>query len=136
MYEQEGSTTMILDHKHLIVRAEVNNPPSDVETAKAWIITLVHKIRMQLVTKLKENPIAFYSDVEGNRGITSVAIIETSHISLHAWDEENPAIIQLDVYSCADFIPQEVFDHFAVFDPVTIQYKFIDRNKGLKDVEL
>ena len=28
----------------------------------------------------------------GNRGITAVAIIETSHITMHIWDEPNPAL--------------------------------------------
>ena len=41
--------------------------------------------------------------------MTSVAIIETSHIALHIWDEVNPGLLQLDVYSCANFNPQDVF---------------------------
>lgn len=127
---------MILDHKHLIVRAEVTNPPRDVDTAKAWIVTLVHKIRMQLVKELPENPIAFYCNTLGNEGTTAVAIIETSHIALHIWDADSPAVMQLDVYSCADFNPQEVFDHFAIFDPQSVQFKFIDRNNGLVDVDI
>ena len=37
----------------------------------------------------------------GNRGVTAFAIIETSHIAMHIWDEPNPALVQLDVYTCA-----------------------------------
>lgn len=127
---------MILDHKHLIVRAQVNNPPRDVDVAKAWIQVLVGQIGMKLVTKLPDNPAGFYSDMPGNSGITAVAIIETSHVTLHVWDEDEPSLIQLDVYSCAPFEPEEVFTHFAIFEPISIQYKFIDRNTGLNEVEL
>ena len=28
--------------------------------------------------------------MEGNRGITGIAVIETSHIAIHVWDEFNP----------------------------------------------
>ncbi|NJO63351.1 MAG: S-adenosylmethionine decarboxylase [Richelia sp. RM2_1_2] len=125
---------MILDHKHLIVRATVNNPPRDVEVAKAWITVLVGQIGMRLVDKLPENPTGFYSDMPGNQGITAIAIIETSHVTLHIWDEEDPAVIQFDVYSCSDFQPSEVLAHFQIFEPVSLRYKFIDRNSGLEEL--
>ena len=32
-----------------------------------------------------------------------VAIIETSHIAMHIWDEPKPALMQFDVYSCGEF---------------------------------
>jgi len=38
----------------------------------------------------------------GNQGLTSVTIIETSHIAVHVWDEVSPALMQMDVYSCAE----------------------------------
>ena len=33
----------------------------------------------------------------GNKGLTAFAIIETSHIAMHIWDEP-VALLQLDVY--------------------------------------
>ena len=36
---------MILDHKHLIIRAEVTDPPKSAEETKAWVIKLVDNIK-------------------------------------------------------------------------------------------
>ena len=69
--------------------------------------------------------------------MTSVAIIETSHIALHIWDETNPGLMQLDVYSCADFMPKDVFDEVnTIFKTIKTEYKFLDREKELVEVKL
>lgn len=85
--------------------------------------------------KILMGPYAKYLDVAGNRGLTVAAIIETSHIVMHSWDEGSPAIIELDVYSCGPLVPEMVFEKFAIFDPVKIEYKFLDREGGLKFIE-
>jgi S-adenosylmethionine/arginine decarboxylase-like enzyme len=46
--------------------------------------------------KILIGPIAKYLDVPGNRGLTVAAIIETSHIVMHCWDECSPGLMQLD----------------------------------------
>ena len=84
---------MPIVHKHLIIRTEVSNPPLSEETAKSWMTNLINKIGM----KLCMGPFAKYIDVPGNRGITCVAIIETSHIAMHVWDEVKPSLIQLEI---------------------------------------
>lgn len=82
-------------------------------------------------------PYTTYVKEKGNKGMTSVAIIETSHIALHIWDETNPGLMQLDVYSCADFSPQDVFDEVEkMFDTKKIEYKFLDREKELVEVNI
>ena len=53
-------------------------------------------------------PYVKYCNVEANRGITGIAVIETSHIAIHVWDEPNPALMQIDVYSCAEFDVDEI----------------------------
>ena len=69
--------------------------------------------------------------------MTSVTIIETSHIALHTWDEVTPALLQLDVYSCADFDPNIIFELVnEEFDAVKIEKKFINREHGLEEVIL
>jgi S-adenosylmethionine/arginine decarboxylase-like enzyme len=77
---------MAVVHKHLIIRAEVGRPITDEQVAIEWMNKLVDKIGM----KVMMGPFAKYLNVEGNRGLTAVAIIETSHIALHIWDEDNP----------------------------------------------
>lgn len=72
-------------------------------------------------------PKAIYSTKEGNAGMTAFAIIDTSHICFHSWDEEYPGIIQLDVYSCAKFDKKDVFELLREFEPLTMDWKFLDR---------
>ena len=80
-------------------------------------------------------PYTTYVNEKGNKGMTSVAIIETSHIALHIWDETNPGLMQLDVYSCADFEPDDVFEEVnLMFKTVKIEYKFLDREQELVEV--
>ena len=68
--------------------------------------------------------------------MTSVAIIETSHIALHIWDENSPGLMQLDVYSCANFFPQRVFNKVnELFKTTKMEYKFLDREKELVEVK-
>jgi S-adenosylmethionine/arginine decarboxylase-like enzyme len=118
---------MILTHQHLIVRALVTQPPKSIEEVKTWVKDLVPKIQM----KLMGEPLAFYCKKKGNKGATCVAVIETSHIALHVWDENNPSLIQLDVYSCSDLHEDIVFSHLEQFKPEKIQYKLLDRNHSL-----
>ena len=76
-------------------------------------------------------PYAVYSDVEGNQGLTAVTIIETSHIALHVWDEAEPALMQLDVYTCGPLDIDRVFESIQEWQPTKIEYKYIDREHGL-----
>lgn len=81
-------------------------------------------------------PEARYVDVPGNRGLTCFAIIETSHIVMHTWDEGNPAMIQLDVYTCGALDTDVVFDFMRRFGVIKMDYKFLDRETDLKEIPL
>jgi S-adenosylmethionine/arginine decarboxylase-like enzyme len=122
---------MLLDHKHLIVRATTNKFPKDTTELEEWLKALVGKIGMKLAKGIKHNPSVYYCDMIGNAGLTGFAIIETSHIAIHIWNEVIPYLVQFDIYSCSDFNLNTVFEHFECFDPVTISYQHIDRNKGM-----
>jgi S-adenosylmethionine/arginine decarboxylase-like enzyme len=117
----------VLEHKHLIVRAELNDPPYSSIEIKEWMKRLVDKIGMNILM----GPYAVYSDMEGNQGLTAVTIIETSHIALHVWDEAEPALMQLDVYTCSSLDINDVFSAIQEWDPTKIEYKYIDREHGL-----
>ena len=126
---------MTQQHKHLIVRADIGWCPQEEDLNKIsdWIRSLIRKIDMKLLA----GPYTTYVNEKGNKGMTSVAIIETSHIALHIWDEINPGLMQLDVYSCVDFNPQDIFDKVnELFKTVKIEYKFLDREKELLEVNL
>ncbi len=117
----------ILEHKHLIIRAELHNPPKCAEAIQDWMKILVDKIGMKILM----GPYAVYSDMVGNRGLTAVTIIETSHIAMHVWDEVEPALMQLDVYTCSTLNIDDVFEALSEFSPHHVEYKYIDREHDL-----
>ena len=122
----------MLEHKHLIVRAEVLHPPmpNQTEWMRDWFRSFIDKIGM----KVLNGPHVTYLDVEGNRGFTGVCIIETSHVAMHVWDETDPALMQFDVYTCGALDIMKVFEALEVFVPQKMEYKFLDREHGLNHV--
>jgi S-adenosylmethionine/arginine decarboxylase-like enzyme len=123
---------MALLHKHLIVRAELGNPPVCVDEINTWMRNLVDSIGMKILM----GPYAVYSEMEGNRGLTAVTIIETSHIALHVWDEDAPALMQLDVYTCSVLDPHDVVRAIAPFKPTCVEMKYLDREHNLVELPL
>lgn len=120
--------THILKHEHLIVQATVNKPLQDPTVATQWMEQLIKKINMELML----GPYAAYCTDDGNQGLTIAAIIKTSHIVMHIWDAVSPALCQLDIYSCSTLDLDKVWEHFQVMDPVELNWKFLDRENGLK----
>jgi S-adenosylmethionine/arginine decarboxylase-like enzyme len=123
---------MALVHKHIIIRAEVLNPPkAEYETCDK-VKNLIEQIGMKILM----GPFAKYCEMKGNRGLTVATIIETSHIVMHSWDETVPANIQLDVYTCGEFKPETVFNWLQQFNPTKIDYKYLDREHGLIEIPI
>jgi S-adenosylmethionine/arginine decarboxylase-like enzyme len=121
----------ILVHKHLIVRAEAKNPPMDEAILTEWFKKFIDEIGM----KVMMGPYVKYSHMIGNRGITGAAIIETSHIVMHVWDEPDPALLQFDVYSCGEFDPETICEKIKKdFNTTKIEYKFLDRENNLSEL--
>ena len=123
---------MSVVHKHLIIRAETRKTPTDPSWAHKWLIKLVKKIGM----KVCQGPITAYVNQPGNRGLPGLVVIETSHIALHCWDEENPGLFQLDVYTCGPMKEKVIFDEIQKFDPVCVEYKYLDRKRNLKEIDV
>ena len=98
-----------------------------------WVRAVINHIEMKLLA----GPYTSHVSEPGNKGMTSVAIIETSHIALHIWDETDRGLLQLDVYSCAEFRPEDIF--IAVndmFGTQSLEYRFLDREKELVEVAI
>jgi S-adenosylmethionine/arginine decarboxylase-like enzyme len=112
----------------MIIRAEVNEPLITPAETKKWLRDLVKTIDMNILG----GPYSTYVSKEGNRGVTGIVMIETSHISVHIWDEERPALVQADVYSCAGFSHIEVMRSFQRMDPEKIDYLLLDREATMK----
>lgn len=120
----------MIEHKHLIVRALVERPPKFPVGVEVWFKHLIEALGM----KLLDGPHVRYVHKEGNRGVTGVAIIETSHLAMHVWDEQSPALMQLDVYTCGALDPKVVFDALKDFEPETVEFKYLDREHGLVEI--
>lgn len=84
---------------------------------------------------LLKNPMAYYCDTFGNRGATGVGILETSHCALHSWDEEAPAKLAFDLYSCADFDIKDVIQLCNTFGIIKGSYMLVDRDTDLLVLE-
>lgn len=119
-------------HKHIMLRGHVQNPPQSEEETISWMRHLVDFLGM----KILQGPFATYLDVAGNRGLTSVVMIETSHIAFHVWDEQEPALLQFDIYTCGsldvDGVLEEM-DKFFVF--TDFEHLVYDREHGFELIE-
>lgn len=119
-------------HKHIILRIEANKPPIEQEL-RDWMQSLVEKIGMKILA----GPIsADINYMVGNNGPTCAVVIETSHMACHVWNDVSPALIQLDVYTCGPFDPNKVLEHIQAWDPVKVEYKYLDREFGLTEISI
>jgi len=120
----------MLKHQHIIIRAEILNPPqeSDTDMMNKWFKDLIESIEMKILM----GPYTVYSHMVGNRGFTGICAIETSHIALHIWDENVPGVLQLDVYTCAHLDLNVVVQKLQQFILTKIEYCFIDRDDDLE----
>lgn len=116
-------------HKHLLVNAKVNNSVMSEAQGIEFLTNLVDKIDMKII----KGPFASYVNVEGNRGLTGIVMIETSHIAFHIWDEVRPGLVQFDLYTCGQLELDNVISLFKdTFDVVSLDYVLFDRENGFK----
>jgi S-adenosylmethionine/arginine decarboxylase-like enzyme len=120
----------MLQHKHLIVRAEIESPPFETGPVEDWLRKLISDLGMNVLY----GPFAMYCDLEHNEGMTAGCILSTSHCVLHTWDKCEPAILQLDLYTCSDLDPAMIHEAIEIFKPTKIEQKFLDREHGLVEI--
>jgi S-adenosylmethionine/arginine decarboxylase-like enzyme len=123
--------TKLLEHKRLIVRAEVKNPPKDPRKMEAWMSAMVAALGMKELAPSR----AIYSDMVGNRGLTCDVLLNTSNACVHTWDEVDPALFMLDVYSCGPLDPTVIFKLLQEFEPIKANYMLIDQEYDLVILE-
>ena len=116
-------------HKHLLVNAKVKNPISTEQEGIDFLTNLVNKIDMKII----KGPFASYVDKDGNKGLTAIVMIETSHIAFHIWDEIDPALIQFDLYTCGQLDLEQVMSIFKdTFNLIEMDYILFDRENGFE----
>jgi len=107
----------------------VKSPMKEESAAIAFLQDLVDKIDMKII----KGPFAAYVDKDGNKGLTAIVMIETSHIAFHIWDEVDPGLIQFDLYTCGQLELDRVISLFKeTFDVVNMDYVLFDRENGFK----
>jgi S-adenosylmethionine/arginine decarboxylase-like enzyme len=114
-------------HKHLLVNAKVKNPMQSEQEAIDFLTKLVQEIDMKII----KGPFSSYVDKDGNKGLTAIVMIETSHIAFHIWDEVDPGLLQFDLYTCGSLDVEKVFyilgQHFTID---SMDYQLFDRENG------
>lgn len=125
---------MPVAHLHLMVRAEIVNPPgvNDIEAVNKFMTTLVDRVRMRILSPA----VTLWCDEPGNEGITSSILLTTSNSVVHIWNhKDGTGLMEFDLYSCAPFTPEEVISYIKESFTVTkVAYKFIDREHDLKEI--
>jgi S-adenosylmethionine/arginine decarboxylase-like enzyme len=110
-----------------LVNAKVKNPINTEEEGINFLRNLVEKIDMKII----KGPFASYVDKDGNKGLTGIVMIETSHIAFHIWDEVDPGLIQFDLYTCGQLEFNKVINIFKeTFNVVEFDYVLFDRENG------
>ncbi len=118
---------MSVEHKHILINARVNNSLGSTEDAVSFLKDLVEKVGMKILM----GPHATYVDTPGNKGVTAIVGIETSHIAFHVWDEESPARLQFDLYTCGSLDKDVVIEAVKErFELVSADYRIYDREHG------
>jgi S-adenosylmethionine/arginine decarboxylase-like enzyme len=119
-------------HNHLLVNGYSLIPPTDEGKTIEWMKNLVESIDMKII----QGPFASYVSKEGNRGLTAIVMIETSHIAMHVWDEEDPAFVQFDLYTCSTLPVEKVLkDLEDTFGLHNYQSMVLERSNGFKVIE-
>ena len=119
-------------HNHLLLNGYAKRPFLEENETIEWLRSLVEEIGMKIV----QGPFSSYVDEPGNRGITSSVMIETSHIAMHIWDEDDPAFVQFDLYTCSTLPVQGVLDKI-IKDMEIVEYDvmILERSSGFKIIE-
>lgn len=114
-------------HKHLLVNAKVKNPMRSEQEAIDFLTNLVQEIDMKII----KGPFSSYVDKDGNKGLTAIVMIETSHIAFHIWDEVDPGLLQFDLYTCGSLDVDKVFRILTeAFTLDSMEYQLFDRENG------
>jgi S-adenosylmethionine/arginine decarboxylase-like enzyme len=117
----------MLFHKHLLINARLKDPMNSEAEAVTFLEKLVECIDMKII----KGPFASYVDKPGNRGLTAIVMIETSHIAFHIWDEEDPGLMQFDLYTCGELdLPKVLLTLGEDFNIISMDYNLFDRENG------
>lgn len=120
---------MELNHSHVLINGFIKKPPKSVDDMITWMSSLIKKIKMKQLLA----PWAEYIDGEDG-GMTCVAILTTSHCSIHVWDTVDKPYFRFDLYSCKSFDVDDIVNMLSEFDVYELDVVEIDRNNSIRMV--
>ena len=115
----------MINHHHFLLRGLINHVPDgfDTERTRLWIKKFLTAMRMEI----EKGPYVSYITDQGHRGMTACWLIKTSHLAFHIWDEEKPAVLQFDFYTCGELDFDEIIKllkikfHLTTYDAMHIE---------------
>lgn len=131
-----------IQHHHLLIRLETKKCPDkkNLSDIKHTIIQIINDINMVLLSP----PEAYYVDSpKENEGLTAVATIKTSHISLHFWknpekrilkNKNSNCLLQFDLYTCGTLTHYQisrVLHHLTKYEPTHVNSTLLNRKYSL-----
>ncbi|MEQ1670555.1 MAG: S-adenosylmethionine decarboxylase [Hyphomicrobium sp.] len=122
----------MIQHHHFIGRFEVTAPPLEGEKPylEKWMRDLIEGQGMKVLS----GPHVAFVDTPGNRGLTGVAIIETSHVAVHIWDEASPALVQLDFYTCGSLDKEAILAAVKPWGVAKAKFLVLDRERDVVEL--
>ena len=109
-----------------------NTPPTSKRELKKWLRKLVHDIGMHRIG----GPFVRHVNATGNKGLTAVVMIETSHIALHIWEEGEQPYFRFDLYTCGPLKNKEVVELVAKFmNSPKMEWTVYDRERGFEEYD-
>jgi len=114
--------TKVLKHERLLIEASVNNPITDVEIAKQWLIDVANGIS---ATKINNSMLDGMS-IDMNNQLS--VIINTSDIDLYLTIKKSDAT--LDIYTFLKIDLDIIWGHLLVMYQDIIEWKFLDVKNG------
>ena len=120
----------MLQHKHLLLKGYIKHIPTNLDaiSIKIWMERFIKSNGMQLQCE----PIVSYVHDKGNRGMTACCLLKTSHMAFHIWDEQDPALMQFDFYTCGEMNADEIFKKLNIkFHFLKYEYMILDREKNV-----
>ena len=114
------------NHLHLIIKAQQVRQLTTVRMTREFLSDIIDAAGMTCI----RGPHAENVEEKDNYGPTGVAILSTSHCSVHSWP--NRKLMQADLYSCCEFEVDAILEVFRQFGNGTLEYMLVDRNNDLE----
>jgi S-adenosylmethionine/arginine decarboxylase-like enzyme len=116
-------------HYHLIIRLELENMPDSAKELIEFVEELANTIDMEIVY----GPKAVHLPYPETEGWSCIAVITSSHISVHTWNKTEPPLMQLDIFSCSGFSKKKVEDFIKnKYNVLKTDDIFIDRTRAIE----